>query len=180
MGKVPGRIHGLPIVECSKEQFSEDVIAQLLNCKGLGLLIKEANAGRGLETFPIVRVEVWHEWIFSPTGLKPYQPKGVTTTNTPPYQPKQATSVPNLVLAGAHTETAADVWSIEGAVESERLAAKAIEPRVELFRQYKPLWLRFLAAVDDAAFKVGAPHILILLAGFSIAIAILAGLRIML
>ena len=178
VGKVPGRIYGLPVVECSKEQFIEEVIAQLLSCKGLDLLIKEANAGQGLETFPIVRVEVWHEWIFSPAGLKPYQPKWVTTTNTQPYQPKQATSVPNLVLAGAHTETAADVWSIEGAVESGRLAARAIEPRVEVFRQYKPLWLRFLAAVDDAAFDVGAPHILILLAGFAIVIAILAGLRI--
>lgn len=179
VGKVPGRIYGLPVVECSKNQFIEEVVAQLFSCNGLDSLIKEANDGRGLEAFPIVRVEVWHEWIFSPTGIKPRQPKWVTTTNTQPCLPKQATSVPNLVLAGAHTETAADVWSIEGAVESGRLAAKAIEPSVKVFPEYKPLWLRFLAAVDDAAFKVGAPHILILLAGLSIAIAILAGLRIM-
>lgn len=179
VGNVPGRIYGLPVVECSKDQFIEEVVAQLFSCKGLDSLIKEANDGRGLEAFPIVRVEVWHEWIFSPTGLKPHQPKWVTTTNTQPHQPKQATSVPNLVLAGAHTETAADVWSIEGAVESGRLAAKAIDPRVEVFRQYKPLLLRSLAAADDAAFDAGAPHILILAAGISAVIALLAGLMMM-
>jgi hypothetical protein len=150
----------LPVVECSKEQFKEEVVAQLFSCGGLDALIREANGGRGLDTFTIKRVEVWHEWIFSPSGIKPYQPKWVTTTRTQPCQPKQATSVPNLVLAGAHTETAADVWSVEGAVESGRLAAQAIEPGVKVLAQYKPIWLRAISAVDDMCFKFGASHIL--------------------
>ena len=84
----------------------------------------------------------------------------ITFTNRQPYLPTQATSIPNLVLAGAHTKTAADVWSIEGAVESGRRAAQVIEPSVVVIPQYKPLILRAIGAVDDILFAIHAPHIL--------------------
>jgi len=112
VGTVPGRLYGTPVVECTKEQFIEEVKAQLFSCEGLDALIKEANNGRSLITFPIIRVEVWHEWLFSPTGIKSYQPKWVTTNNTQPYQPTQTTSIPNLVLAGAHTINPAIKYAI--------------------------------------------------------------------
>jgi hypothetical protein len=63
-------------------------------------------------------------------------PKWVTTTNTQPYLPGQVTPIPNLFVAGAHTKTEVDVWSIEGAVESGRRAARAIDPAVEVISQY--------------------------------------------
>jgi len=174
VGTVPGRLYGVPIVECTKEQFIEEVKAQLFGCEGFDTFIKEANGGRSLSTFPIIRFEVWHEWRFSPTGIRPYQPKWVTTTNTQPYQPTQATSIANLVLAGAHTQTAADVWSIEGAVESGRRAAQAIEPSVKVISQYKSWWLRVLGAIDDILFSIRAPHVLnFILAGLLIMLALL-------
>ncbi len=177
VGTVPGRLYGLPLVKCTKKQFIEEVMAQLFSCEGLNSLIKEANNGRGLGEFPILRIEVWHEWIFSPTGIKPHQPKWVTTTNTQPNLPTQATSVPNLVVAGAHTKTAADVWSIEGAVESGRLAAQAVEPSVKVIPQYKSRWLRVISAIDDVCFSVDAPHVLdLFLVGFLIALAALVGM----
>ena len=122
-------------------------------------------------------IEVWHEWLFCPAGIQHRQPKWVTTTNTQPYLPAQATSIPNLVLAGAHTRTAADVWSIEGAVESGRRAAQVIEPSVRVIPQYKPLWLRVLGAVDDVCFAIGAPHVLdLFLAGSLTALIILVAI----
>ncbi|MFO7557443.1 MAG: FAD-dependent oxidoreductase [Desulfobacterales bacterium] len=174
VGTVPGRLYGLPVIECTKKQFIDEVKAQLFSCEGLDALIKEANNGRSLGTFPIVRIEVWHEWLFSPTGIKTYQPKWVTTSNTQPYQPTQATSIPNLVLAGAHTKTEADVWSIEGAVESGRRAAQAIEPSVKVIPQYKSQWLRVISAIDDIFFSIGAPHALnFILAGILITLTVL-------
>jgi hypothetical protein len=135
-------------------------------------LIKEANNGRSWKSVPIVRVEVWHEWRFSSDGIRPRQPKWVNTTNTQPNQPTQATPVPNLVLAGAHTKTAADVWSIEGAVESGRRAARVIEPSVEVIPQHKPVWLRVISALDNVCFAMGAPHVLdLFLIGCVIALA---------
>jgi monoamine oxidase len=169
---VPGRLYGLPLINCTKEQFIAEVIAQLSSCEGLDSLVKEGNNGRSWKTAPIVRVEVWHEWLFSPDGIEGPQSKWVNTTNTQPNQPTQATPVPNLVLAGAHTKTEADVWSIEGAVESGRRAARVIEPSVKVIPQYKPIWLRVISAVDNACFAIGAPHILdLLLIGCAIALA---------
>jgi hypothetical protein len=160
VAKIPGRLFGVPIVECTKEQFIEEVKAQLFSCEGLDALIKEANNGRSLTTFTIKRVEVWHEWQFSPTGIESYQPKWVTTTNTQPYLPRQKTSIPNLVLAGAHTKTEADVWSIEGAVESGRRAAQAIESSVKVIPQYKSKWLSIISTMDDMLYSINAPHAL--------------------
>ena len=117
---VPGRLFGQPVINCTKEQFINEVKAQLLRCEGLNALIREANEGRCLADFPILRIEVWHEWQFSPQGIKHCQPKWVNSTNTQRYLPTQATPVANLVLAGAHTKTEVDVWSIEAAVESGR------------------------------------------------------------
>ena len=157
---VPGRIYGLPVINCTKDQFIAEVMAQLSSCEALDLLVKEANHGRSWKSVPIVRIEVWHEWQFSADGIKSAQPKWVNTTKTQPNQPTQVTPIPNLVLAGAHTKTQADVWSIEGAVESGRRAAHAIEPSVKVIPQYTPAWLRLVQVIDNACFAIGAPHIL--------------------
>jgi uncharacterized protein with NAD-binding domain and iron-sulfur cluster len=160
---VPGPVHGRPLIHCTKEQFLDEVMAQLRRCGGLDRLVREANDGRSWADVPVVRVEVWHEWEFSPDGLRSPQPKWVNRTDTRPYRPTQATPVPNLVLAGAHTRTEADVWSIEGAVESGRRAAKVIEPGVTVIPQYTPPWLRALGAADNVCFALGLPHALDLL-----------------
>ena len=81
------------------------------------------------------------------------------SNHTQPYLPTQKTPVPNLLLAGAHTKTDADIWSIEGAVESGRRAAQIIEPSVRVIPQYKPLWLRIISSVDDVCFSLHLPHI---------------------
>ncbi|MDO8389011.1 MAG: FAD-dependent oxidoreductase [Actinomycetota bacterium] len=160
VSSVPGRVHGLPVAHCTKQQFIDEVHAQLLRCGSLDALIREANHGRSLASFPIVRIEVWHEWTFSHDGITGSDPKWVNSTHTQPFQPTQATPVPNLVLAGAHTRTAADVWSIEGAVESGRRAAQLIEPDVTVIAQHKPAALRRLGRIDDRLYRHGLPHLL--------------------
>lgn len=156
----PGRIYGKPVETCTKEEFIDEVKAQILSCGALDKLIQEANGGKSLEDFTIVEIEVWHEWQFSPEGIKHIQPKWVTTTTTQPFMPSQITPVSNLFLAGAHTRTQAHVWSIEGAVESGRRAAKAIDERVEVIDQYIPPFLRFASRIDDLLFAVKGPHVL--------------------
>lgn len=160
VANAPGRLYHIPLNKCTKEQFVEEIKAQIFGCEGLDFMIKQANRGRALDTFRILKVEVWHEWLFSPDGIRTQQPKWVTTMNTQRHIPSQATSIPNLVLAGAHTKTAADIWSIEGAVESGRRAARVVEPSVKVIPQYEPLFLRAMGGIDDAMFAVGAPHIL--------------------
>lgn len=159
VASVPGKVHGKPLRNCTKEEFIDEVLAQIYESEALDLMIKKANDGRSLRDFPILTTEVWHEWHFSPNGITPDQPKWVTTTNTQPHRPSQATSIPNLVLAGAHTKTEADIWSIEGAVESGRRAAKVYEPDVVVKSQHKPLLLKVSAFLDDGLFALGLPHV---------------------
>lgn len=175
IGSIPGRIYNIPVVQCAKDQFIEEVKTQILECQSLDTFIREANSGRSLKDFKITKIEVWHEWHFSSNRIKPVQPKWVTTMTTQAFLPNQETSISNLLLAGAHTKTEADVWSIEGAVESGRRAAKTIDSRVHVLSQYNPLWLRVISAIDDVCFILGAPHILDILP-FAILIAILAAI----
>jgi len=160
ISSVPGRIYNKPVNYCSKNEFIEEVKAQIFSCGALDDLIKEANNGRGLKEFPLVKIEVWREWEFSSEGIKPLQPKWVNSTNTQAYLPAQKTPVSNLFLAGAHTKTQAQVWSIEGAVESGRRAAKAIDDRVEVLEQYRPIWIRSLSKIDDILFAIKAPQVI--------------------
>jgi uncharacterized protein with NAD-binding domain and iron-sulfur cluster len=160
ISSVPGRIYHKPVTSCSKEEFTEEVKAQILSCGALDRLIKEANQGRGLKDFSLMKIEVWHEWEFSPEGIKSLQPKWVNSTNTQPYLPAQKTPVPNLFLAGAHTRTQAQVWSIEGAVESGRRAAKAIDDRVAVIDQIRPLLISVLSGIDDILYAVKAPQLI--------------------
>jgi len=156
----PGRIYRKPVNTCTKEEFIEEVKAQIFSCGALNDLIKEANNGRGLKEFPLIKIEVWREWEFSSAGIKPLQPKWVNTTNTQAYLPAQKTPVLNLFLAGAHTQTQAQVWSIEGAVESGRRAAKAIDDRVEVLDQYRPMWIKSLSRIDDILYTIKAPQLI--------------------
>jgi hypothetical protein len=160
VSKVDGRLYGKSVEDCTKEQFIEEVKAQLYNCSGLNALIKEANGGRSLRDFKIVRVEVWHEWHFSANGIHGSQPKWVNRVGNQAYLPRQATPVKNLALAGAHTRTGVDVWSIEAAVESGRRAAQVFEPGVKVLEQYHPWWLSMLRRFDNLLYAVGAPNAL--------------------
>lgn len=160
VSSVAGRVHGLPVDRCTKEQFVEEVLAQIRGCYALSATLRAANGGRGITDFDIERVEVWHEWTFSPEGLVGRQPKWVNSTTNTKHQPEQRTELSNLVLAGAHTRTSADLWSIEAAVESGRLAARILEPSVPVIRQHRAWWLRVLHALDDGLYVVGAPHVL--------------------
>ena len=169
---VAGRIYNKPVSACTKEEFMEEVKVQILNCDALDTMIQEANHGRSLKDFPIVDIEVWHEWEFSPEGIRYFQPKWVTTTNTQHFMPSQTTPVNNLFLAGSHTATQAHVWSIEGAVESGRRAAKAIDPQVQVINQYIPAWLRILNKIDDALYYIRGPQVIDL----TIAVLVFLGL----
>jgi len=175
VSSIPGRLFGLPVDRCSKEQFVAEVKAQLLRCGSLDALIRDANGGRPLDSFEILRFEVWHEWIFAAEGIRSRQPKWVNATGTLQWQPTQATPVANLLLAGAHTKTAADVWSIEAAVESGRRAAQQIEPAITVLPQYQPTWMRLIGTADDFLYRLHGPHLLELIrAGLLVGLTLLA------
>jgi uncharacterized protein with NAD-binding domain and iron-sulfur cluster len=163
VSKQIGSVHGLTLEKCTKQQFIDEVLAQLYECNSLNDLILKSNNGRALKDFEIANIEVWHEWLFASKGISSVQPKWVNSTNTQKYIPKQKTTISNLVLAGAHTETSIDVWSLEAAVESGKRAAKVFEPDVVVKIQSKPLFLRLIRYFDDILYFFKFPNIIDLL-----------------
>jgi uncharacterized protein with NAD-binding domain and iron-sulfur cluster len=159
----PGRVFGKPLRDCSRGEFEREILVQVMDCQALNELISQANEGRTLRDFPLLRVEVWHEWEFAP--LRSKQDKWVNTSLNQPYLPAQRTNYATIHLAGAHTRTEADVWSIEAAVESGRRAARRIDPEVQVLPQYRPLWLRTIGWLDNFCYRAHLPHILDLLLG---------------
>lgn len=154
----PGRLYGKTLQDCSRQEFEQEILEQVLNCQALDQLIRQANGGRSLRDFPLLRVEVWHEWQFGP--LRSPQPKWVNTSHNQPHLPRQKTSYPNLHLVGAHTRTQADVWSIEAAVESGRRGAQLIDPGVRVLAQHHPAWLRAIRHLDNLCYRARMPHLL--------------------
>ena len=84
----------------------------------------------------------------------------MNSTNTQQYMPQQKTTISNLVLAGAHTQTTADVWSIEAAVESGKLAVKVFEPQLKVIPQSNFLVLNVLGKIDDVLYYYKLPNVL--------------------
>ena len=160
VSKVPGPVHGICLEQCTEAQFLDEVLFQLQQSNALDDLVKKANCGKSWKDFSIVKIKVWHEWEFSPEGIKTSQPKWVNSTNTQKYMPEQKTSIPNLVLAGAHTKTTADVWSIEAAVESGKLAVKVFEPQLKVIAQSNFLVFRLLGKIDDFLYYCKLPNVL--------------------
>ena len=160
VSKTPGSVHGLPLEKCTKDQFIDEVIFQLNQCESLNELIKTSNNGKNFKEFEISHIEVWDEWIFDPKGIKAIQPKWVNSTNTQKHIPTQKTGIANLVLAGAHTQTSIDVWSIEAAVESGKRAVKIFENDVELKIQYEPGLLKIVRKFDDFLYFFKLPQII--------------------
>jgi hypothetical protein len=64
----------------------------------------------------------------------------------------------NLALAGAHTKTDVDVWSIEAAVESGRRAAQVFEPSVKYWDSIVLSGVFVLRALDNLLYALGAPN----------------------
>jgi uncharacterized protein with NAD-binding domain and iron-sulfur cluster len=160
VSKIPGPVHGLCLEQCTEEQFLEEVLFQLKQCYALDELVKKANSGKSWQDFSIVKMKVWHEWEFSPEGITSAQPKWVNSTNTQQYMPQQKTTISNLILAGAHTKTTADVWSIEAAVESGKLAVKVFEPQLKVIPQSNFMVLNILGKIDDVLYYFKLPNVL--------------------
>jgi hypothetical protein len=118
---VPGRIYHKRVEKCTKEEFIEEIKAQIFNCGALDEMIRDANNGKSLKVFSNVKIEIWHEW--------------------------------------DHTAVKANVWSIEGAVESGRRAANLIDQRVKVIDQHRPGWLYLFARIDNILYKLKGPTV---------------------
>jgi len=105
VSSVPGRVHGLPVELCSKQQFIDEVTAQLLRCGSLNTLIQQANCGRPWTRFRSFESKSGPNGPFRATGYWGTIRNGSTRPTRSrfgrPNQPRSQTS-----YSQAHTRAA--------------------------------------------------------------------------
>ncbi len=105
-------------------------------------------------------VRIYDEWKYTNGRLTTPNPKWVNTLTNESYRPSQKTSYTNFYLAGAHTRTSVDIWCMEGAVESGKLACQAmLGDGVDVY-DHNILSLNILRQIDGWLYRVGLPNIM--------------------
>lgn len=125
--KVPGVLFGLPACRLSKAQFLKECMAQLENSTDLQRSLLRAN-NKYLEDFTLVFAEPWHDWKFSSMGVTSKKQRWAPDCRIPhsKLNVRSKGSPSNLVFAGAHTDTAVQLYNMESAVLSGKAAAIAL------------------------------------------------------
>jgi hypothetical protein len=104
--------------------------------------------------------EIFDFWYWNPRlkRLVSKNPKWVNRVNE--VRPKNETEYPNIWLAGAHTKTTIDIWSMESAVESGKMASNLILEKYGLKKCLLMSHTIKLGTFDDPFYEAGLPHIL--------------------
>ena len=174
---------GRDALHVSREEFTKEILHQITSCREFNEMVQVANEGRDLSSFEICETEVWKEWRFERDGdgykAHTADRKWVTTLKNSDFRPRPGTtSLTNLHLAGAHTKTSMHIWSQEGAAESGKAAARAVQlgdkgiTDIPLYHHGPPSWVRAVQQVDNVLYRNGLPNVVDVVGG----LAALAGL----
>lgn len=156
-----GALYDLPLTELTKQQFIDEIMHQIYRCQDLIEMVAEYNDGLALQEVPVKRVEVWKTWIFDGSKLQNSEKKWVNNSRNWEYQPSAVTSVPNLLLAGAHTKTNADLYSMEAAAESGRRVYDIVTDSNTVIPQHTNFILRIMKAIDAVFYQwLSLPNII--------------------
>jgi hypothetical protein len=170
-----GSLFNIPKKNLTKQQFIEEVKHQVYRSKEFDLMIKNSNDGKELSSYTLLEIEVWPTWKFPEDNngvITGEEPKWVNSVGSHKHHPKTVTSFPNLLLAGSHTQTNADLWSMEGACESGRRAADKISGHDSVIKQKDNFILKGFKGADDILYDFGLPNVLTIL--FLIILSVIA------
>jgi hypothetical protein len=155
-----------PGLKLNKKQLLNEIIYQLLRSKSLQKLIYDNN-GFYLNKNDITYNEIWHEWYYDKKNdiLKENDKKWVNNIYNEQYRPSQKTNIKNLYLAGAHTKTTINIWSMEGAVESGKIVANLIldkynKNKTYLYKHNDPIYFNIFKTLDDILYTLNLPSII--------------------
>ena len=144
-------INGKNAVKLEPDQLLAEIKRQFLQSKYIRDIISKDD---------IVYEEIFEDWYWNSElkRLVSKNPKWVNQVNE--VRPLNITEYPNIWVAGSHTKTTIDVWSMEGAVESGKLASNLI---LEKYNLKKCLVIDHsikIGKIDDPFYTVGLPHII--------------------
>jgi hypothetical protein len=144
-------INGKNAVKLKPKELLKEIKRQILQSKYIKNIISEDD---------IVYEELFEDWYWNPRlkRLVSKNPKWVNRVNEVRLENK--TEYPNIWLAGAHTKTTIDIWSMESAVESGKMASNLILEKYGLKKCLLMSHTIKLGTFDDPFYTAGLPHIL--------------------
>jgi uncharacterized protein with NAD-binding domain and iron-sulfur cluster len=157
--------YNMKAIELTRKELIDDIINQILRSKSFQKLIYDNNEFN-LTKDDISYTELWHEWSHNGKEQEQINKKWVNNIYNERYRPDQRTKYDNLFIAGAHTKTSVNIWSMEGAIESAKIATNLVldkendkDVHVITHEHTDPLYIRFFQTIDDALYAIYLPNI---------------------
>jgi len=153
----PGVLYGKPARECTREEFVEEVWAQLkAHLNGERTVLEDDNL---VDSFVDPAIE------FGEDGVENDAPLLVNTVDSLQFRPGATTAAPNLLLASDYVRTHTDLASMEAANEAARRAVNAILDGEGVRSQDCAVWpldeptaLAPLRRLDRTRYRLGLSH----------------------
>lgn len=161
--KAPSALYGKRCDQLTREEFMQEILHQVFQAEDLFQILEEANGFRPTRE-DLVFQEIWGEWYYDGERLRTTEPEWTTLSKTNPFRPHQKTEYVNAWLAGSHTRTDTHIWTMEGAAESGRSAARALLEKhnvtpCECLGHSTPTVFRALQKVDNGLYRLGLPSL---------------------
>jgi len=109
--------------ECTQEEIKIEAWYQLIHDEDFK---KNICIQGNVDDIRVIDFKMWDSFVYKNGKLDTHEPKWANNKNTIQYRPTTTTPIPNLLIAGAYSNTSTGVYSMESAAESGKLAAKKI------------------------------------------------------
>jgi len=158
-----GKLYDKPLTQLKMGELKKEILSQFLASKDLIWYIAKNNNNHQLTENDIEIIKVFEDWEYKDNKLISKNSKWVNTYFNEKYRPNQKTKIHNLYLAGSHTQTSINVWSMEGAVESGKIVSNLILekhqlPKTYLYTHTSPLIFILFQWLDILLYSLGLPN----------------------
>jgi hypothetical protein len=159
-----GNLYNKKAIHLTKKQLLNEIIYQIIRSQSFQKLIFDNN-NFNISKKNIIYSEIWFEWEYTNDNLIQKNKKWVNNTYNEQYRPTQLTKYKNLYLSGAHTKTSINIWSMEGAIESGKLAANCVLKKYNkqscyLFEHTSPHYIKPFQNIDDLLYMLKLPNLI--------------------
>jgi uncharacterized protein with NAD-binding domain and iron-sulfur cluster len=147
-------LNGKTAMECTIQEFLEEVVNQFFNDSSFTNIVN-------VSIDNIIVSNISPDYFWNGSSLESKNKKWVNNITNEKYRPGNKTDYLNMYLAGAHTRTSFNIWSMEGAIESGKLASNLILSKYSLeecaiFIHNKKK--NIISLIDDYFYDSGLPH----------------------
>jgi len=144
-------INGNNAVKLKRKELLIEIKRQFLQSKYIKNIISESD---------IVYEELFEDWVWDPKSKRLVSKNPAWGNYVNEIRPLNTTKYPNIWITGSHTKTTTDIWCMESAVESGKLASNLI---LEKYNKKKCVVMSHkikFATFDDPFYDLGLPHFL--------------------